>query len=129
MSKPVKIEADVMWAFLTEPNEMSGKYQVDLCNLNAEAVKALESLGLTVNNKEGKGFYITAKSTREIKASDAQGNPIKVKIANGSKASALITTYSWNWKNKTGLSPSLMDLTITNLIEYNPDAKQTEEVL
>jgi hypothetical protein len=128
MSKPVKIEADIMWAFLTEPNEMSGKYQVDLCNLNAEAVKALESLGITVNNKEGKGFYITAKSTREIKASDSKGDPIKVKVANGSKASALVGTYSWTWKNKTGISPSLVDLKITDLIEYNPDA-QTEEVL
>lgn len=128
MSKPVKIEADIMWAFLTEPNEMSGKYQVDLCNLNAEAVKALESIGITVNNKEGKGFYITAKSTREIKASDAAGNPIKVKVANGSKAAALVGTYSWTWKNKSGISPSLVDLKITDLIEYNPDS-QTEEVL
>lgn len=129
MTKPVKIEAEIMWAFLDTPNEMSEKYQVDLCNLNPHDVKALEGLGLTVNSKEGKGKYITAKSMRQIPATDKDGNPITVKVANGSKALALIGTYSWKFKNKEGISPSLIDLKITDLIAYNPDAKTTEDVL
>jgi len=48
----VKIKADVMWAYLDKPNEMSQKYQVDLCNLSDPAVSALESMGLTVRQKE-----------------------------------------------------------------------------
>ncbi len=44
--KPLKIEADLMWAFLDTPNQMSGKYQVDLCNLSKPAIKALEEVEL-----------------------------------------------------------------------------------
>jgi hypothetical protein len=29
----IKLKADLMWAYLDKPNDMSGKYQVDLCNL------------------------------------------------------------------------------------------------
>jgi hypothetical protein len=50
--KPLKIEADIMWAFLDTPNNMSGKYQVDLCNLSKSAIKALEDSGVSVRNKE-----------------------------------------------------------------------------
>ena len=132
MTKPVKIEAELMWAFLDTPNEMSGKFQVDLCNLGADAVKALESVGLTVNNKEGKGFYITAKSNFAINAVDADDKPVTVKVANGSKATALVNPYAWTWKNKTGLSAGILELKITDLIAYNPEAKnksETEDVL
>ena len=121
MSKPVKIEADIMWAFLDTPNEMSGKYQVDLCNLTQADVKALESVGISARNKEGKGFYITAKSTkRPIKAVDPAGNPITVKIANGSRGVALITPYTWAYQRKTGISPGINEIQVINLIEYTP---------
>jgi hypothetical protein len=46
MTEAVKIKADVMWAYLVKPNDMSGKYQVDLCNLSDKAVEALESMGI-----------------------------------------------------------------------------------
>ena len=62
----VKIKADVMWAYLNRKNEMSDRYQVDLCNLSDGAVSALESMGLTVNQKDGKGYFITCKSTNSF---------------------------------------------------------------
>ena len=40
----VKIKADIMWAYLSRTNDMSGKYQVDLCNLSDNAVQALEAM-------------------------------------------------------------------------------------
>ena len=52
MSKAVKIKADLMWANLQKRNDMSGKYQVDLCNLSPAAVGALEDMGLAVKSKE-----------------------------------------------------------------------------
>ena len=41
----VKIKADIMWAYLDRMNDMSQKYQVDLCNLSDAAVSALEGNG------------------------------------------------------------------------------------
>ena len=37
-TEAVKVKAEIMWAFLNKPNEMSGKFQVDLCNLSDKAV-------------------------------------------------------------------------------------------
>ena len=67
-TEAVKVKAEVMWAFLNKPNEMSGKFQVDLCNLSDKAVGALEEMGIEVKTKEGKGAYVTCKSTRPIAA-------------------------------------------------------------
>ena len=44
--KPVKIEAEIQWAFFDRVNDMSGKFQCDLANLSDKAVEALESIGL-----------------------------------------------------------------------------------
>jgi hypothetical protein len=34
LNKPIPVKVDLYWAFLNEPNQMSEKYQVDLCNLS-----------------------------------------------------------------------------------------------
>lgn len=115
----VKIKADVMWAYLDRQNEMSGKYQVDLCNLSTQAVDALEAMGISVRQKEDKGFFITCKSTNPIRAYDKDGDVIDgISIGNGSKGIAMIGSYEWNWKNKQGTSPSLKKLVIDELVAY-----------
>lgn len=115
----VKIKADIMWAYLDKQNDMSGKYQVDLCNLSDPAVKALEDMGLAVRQKEDKGFFITCKSNNPIRAFDSDGDVLEgITIGNGSKAVALISTYNWTWKNKEGVSPSLRKLVIDELVSY-----------
>lgn len=125
MSKAIKIKADIMWAFLDKVNDMSGKYQVDLCNLSPAAVGALEDMGLSVNSKEGKGFFITCKSTNPIRAYDEAGKEITgVNVGNGSEGIAVISTYEWQFKNKTGVSPSLRKLTITELEVYSEDGDE-----
>jgi len=119
MNEAVKIKADIMWAYLDKPNDMSGKYQVDLCNLSDKAAGALEELGLEVKTKEGKGKYITCKSTRPILAYDDGGSLIEGNsLGNGSKAVALVGTYSWSYQKKKGTSPALKRLVITELLEY-----------
>lgn len=119
----VKIKADVMWAYLDRKNEMSNKYQVDLCNLSDGAVSALESMGLTVGQKEGKGYYITCKSNNQIRAYTESGDELEgVGIGNGSQAVALVSFYDWSWKAKSGRSPSLKKLVITELVSYEGDA-------
>jgi len=44
----IKINADVYWAQLNKINDMSGKYQVNLCNLSDQAAAALEEIGVSV---------------------------------------------------------------------------------
>tara|TARA_R110000772_G_scaffold118703_1_gene224382 strand:- start:939 stop:1352 length:414 start_codon:yes stop_codon:yes gene_type:complete len=115
----VKIKADVMWAYMEKPNEMSGKYQVDLCNLSDAAVTALEEMGVTPRQKEEKGFFITCKSTNPIRAFDKDGDVIQgISIGNGSKSVALIGAYEWKFKNKEGVSPSLKKLVIDELVAF-----------
>jgi len=121
----VKIKADIMWAYLDRMNDMSQKYQVDLCNLSDAAVSALEGMGIRVAQKEGKGYYITCKSKNEIRAYGSDGDEIEGKIVgNGSKAVALLEPYAWTWKNKEGVSASLKKLVITDLQKYESDVEQ-----
>lgn len=127
-TKPLVVEAELMWAFLDTPNEMSNSYQVDLCNLSKEAVKNLRAMGINVKNKEDKGDFVTAKSKNyPIKAELADGSPVTCKIKNGSKAQATIKPYTWTWKGKTGIGTGINKLVITNLIEYVPNSSANEE--
>lgn len=121
--KKLKIKCDIYWAQLNKMNEMSGAYQVNLCNLSDAAAEALEEMGLSVNQDSEKkadmGKYITCKSkNKPMKAFDVGGDEITENIGNGSKAKALVGTYSWTYKNKKGISPSLIKLVVTDLVEY-----------
>lgn len=131
-TKPVvKVKAKVMWANLFKENEMSGKFQVDLCNLDSEAVRAIESLGVDVKQsptKADKGFFITCKSLYPILTVDTSGNKLEdILVGNGTEVTALVSYYDWNFKNKRGRSPSPVKLVIDNLVEYNPDAVPEED--
>lgn len=127
-TKPLVVEAELMWAFLDTPNEMSGSYQVDLCNLSDKAVKDLKAMGINVKNKEDKGDYVTAKSRNyPIKAELSDGTPVTCKIKNGSKAKATIKPYVWSWKGKTGVGTGIGKLVVTNLIEYVPNTSTEED--
>jgi len=127
MTERVKIKADVMWAYLEKPNDMSGKYQVDLCNLSDPAVAALEDMGIAVRQKEDKGYFITCKSSNPIKAYDKNGDQLDATVGNGSGAIAMVGFYEWTFKNKEGRSPSLKKLVITDLVSYD-DAEPVEEL-
>jgi hypothetical protein len=134
-AKPVTVKATVMWCNHNKINEMSNKYQLELTNLSENAVKALEGIGLEVRKREDKpekGFYITCKSVRQMdKIFDKTGaSLIDVAIGNGSTGTAIVGTYDWSFKNKKGLSASLIKMTIDNLVAYDAeDTPVTEEAL
>jgi len=115
----VKVKGKVYWAQLNKVNDMSGKYQVNIGQLSAKAVDALEAMGLSVLEKEDMGKFITCKSDKPIKAFDEDGEiGSDILIGNESECKAMIKAYDWTYKNKNGKSPSLRKLVITNLIEY-----------
>ena len=131
-NKPVKVAAEIQWAFFDKPNEMSGKFQADLTNLSDQAVKALESVGLAPRKREDKpekGWFLTVKSNYAIQPYDKDGNEIKDIVGNGSKAVALIKPYSWKWKNKEGVSASLAKIVVTDLVKYTAEgAEETADM-
>ena len=131
----VKVKADIYWASMDRVNDMSNKYQVDLCNLSDAAVQALESMGIEVRSNDKapeKGMFITCKSSNPIKSYDTDGQQLTgfpltdsgepssqaIQIGNESKGIALVGFYEWSYKNKAGISPSLRKLVVTDLVKY-----------
>lgn len=117
----LKLKATIYWASLDKVNDLSGKYQVDLCNLTEGAVTALKELGVVARVKASQpecGFMITCKSKYPIVAQDTDGDEIEKNIGNGTKANCIISSYAWEFKGKKGMSPQLDKLTITELVEY-----------
>jgi hypothetical protein len=129
MTTPIKIKATVMWANLDRVNELTGKYQVDLTDLSDAAVSKLTEMGIDVKNKEGMGNYITCKSINPIHPFSQEGMEMDgIAIGNGSKAIAVIGSYTWTFRNKEGVSPSLRKLIITDLVSYEePDAVSIDD--
>ena len=121
--KAIKLKADVFWCQHNKVNDMSGKFQLNLCNLSDAAVEALEDMGISVQTGEDKkadmGKYITCKSEKPIRVFDTDTDEITEAIGNGSKGKAVVSFYSWTYKNKKGVSPSLKKLVITDLVEYS----------
>lgn len=114
----------LMWANLAKPNAMSGKFQVDITELNDEQVSGLKTLGIIPKVHDVKGRFITCKSTKPIIPLDSKGNTVQGLIGNGTKANVLLGSYEWKSPtgHKRGVSPSIAKLVITNLVEYAPDA-------
>jgi hypothetical protein len=129
--KKVKVKATVYWCQHTKVNDMSGKFQVNLCNLSDSAAAALEDMGISVQEGEDKkaamGKYITCKSPNPLRVFDAEGQAITEPVGNGSKGTALVSYYTWTYKNKKGLSPSLVKLIITDFVEYAAGSNISED--
>lgn len=116
----------VMWASTTEPNKRSGKYQMDLCALSPKEVEALAKLGIKARTRpddKEKGHFITVKSKMPMKILDEDGQPLAedVRIANGSRMKAMITSYEWSGQYGKGVSPSLAKAKLTLLKEFIED--------
>ena len=123
MSNVITMNCDLYWGFFDRVNDMSGKYQVDVCNLSDKAVDALENLGIAVRNKgDERGSFITVKSNNPIHVSldrDTYGDVVPDMIGNGSKAQVAIGYYDWDFRGKKGRSPSLKKLKVTELNVYS----------
>lgn len=128
--KPVVVSCELHWPFLNKQNDMSGKYQVDISKLSSKAVDVLSSMGIEARNKgDDRGNYITVKSVNPIHPAfggiDAVDSSL---IGNGTKANAAIKPYHWDFKGKTGTSPSLAKLLVTEVAVYDKDGGAGDSV-
>lgn len=122
------VKGTAYWAQLDQINQYSGKYQVDVSNLSANAVEALQERGISVKNKgDDRGFFITCKSKFPIEAADKTGESLQgVKIGNGSGITAVISSYEWTSpQGRKGVSPNLKKLVITDLKIYEKGGEDT----
>lgn len=129
MADLIKLKnVDLFWAHLNAVSDMSGKYQVDICNLTPEHLQQLESIGFKwARNREDKpekGKFFTAKSIHPILTVDSNGKPVTAKVANGSKADVVCSTYKFGRMAPGGMTHgvSIAKLIVTELKEYEPVA-------
>ena len=57
------VRGKAQWASVFEPNELSGKYQVDICNLDGKTVKELEAVGIDEPSSV-KGFGVSGSAQK-----------------------------------------------------------------
>tara|TARA_R100000008_G_C3583569_1_gene170409 strand:+ start:116 stop:589 length:474 start_codon:yes stop_codon:yes gene_type:complete len=118
MYQSMVIKGTAQWACVHEPNDLSGKFQVDICQLDKATVKKLEGVGIEVRQGEGdkehKGSFIVAKTKRRPKVMDAAKNiwPSNLLIGNGSTVKCSVTPFDWTFKKKSGISASLNSLMV-----------------
>jgi len=113
------------------PNELSGKYQMDL-SIDQETVDKLLSVGVTIKNKNDiRGDFVTLTKAYETKDgkilsppklldSDKNEFPSSVLVGNGSDVKVITHLFEWKFKSKTGTSLGLDTVQILNLIPYEP---------
>jgi len=125
--KSAVVEATLFWPNLATKNDMSGKYQVDLGLLDKQAIKTLESMGVTIKkdphkNKEypDRKAFVTGKSNYPIKVVFKSGVEAvdSSEIGNGTKAKIKVVSYEWTFKNNTGIGLGVNKLQVTDLNRY-----------
>tara|TARA_R100001224_G_scaffold98297_1_gene68602 strand:- start:1204 stop:1635 length:432 start_codon:yes stop_codon:yes gene_type:complete len=127
------VSGTAKWASVFKPNDMSNKYQVDICQLDKETVKELEGVGITVKIGEGKKedqeSYITAKTVRPPRVMDSKKNPWPTDklVGNGSKVKVSVNPYEWNFQGKSGISASLNSMMVVKLVEYVGSSDELDE--
>ena len=131
--KPIKIAGDLFWAnwmkeYNTRFNTDNKKYECTIGNLSDKAAEALKELGIQIKEKDTMGKYIVGKSLYVFEPVDQDGKPVDIaKIGNGTKVTALVSSYRHKMYAKYGAAPSIKKLIVTELKEYNPEPRDEEE--
>jgi hypothetical protein len=121
------VRGTAMWAsvFDGHPNALSGKYQIDICNLEDETVTELEESGVTVKTDEHKGMFVTAKGKYPPKVMDSAKSlwdkDDRGVIGNGSTVKASCRPYPWTFKGTSGMGLGLNQLMVLKHVMYEED--------
>jgi hypothetical protein len=126
-NKPVKIAGQLFWSnwmkeFNTRFNDDNTKYECTIGMLSDKACEALKGLGIKIKNKDTMGNFIVGKSKFVFEPIDEQGNPVDIgKIGNGTKVTALVSSYRHKMSAMHGAAPSIGKLIVTDLVVYGED--------
>ena len=91
----------------------------------------MEELGIKIKEKDTQGKYIVGKSKFLFEPVDADGNKVDISaIGNGTKVTALVSSYRHKMSAKFGAAPSIQKIIITELKTYVPEGEEElEDVL
>jgi hypothetical protein len=123
----ITVRGVVSFPSLTSPDQMSGKYSVQIGNLSDKAVERLEEAGATPKFKEdayNRGRFIECKSKFPIDNSkfstvvDTTGANIDPSsVGPGSVVVATIKTYDWSMGGRKGVGTRLLKMVVEELGE------------
>jgi len=128
MNKSVIIKGELFWTrdmnnFNTKFDLNNTKYQCTIGNISDTDAKKLEGLGVKIKHKDAQGKFIVAKSQFVFKPTDTQGKPVEIEsLGNGSKVTAELTSYEHRMTPAHGMAPSVLKLTVNQVVTYNPEA-------
>ena len=131
--KPVKVAGELYWSnwmkeYNKKFNETNDKYECTLGQLSDAACSRLEELGIKLKDKDTMGKYIVGKSKFLFEPVDEEGNPVDIsKIGNGTKVTALVSSYKHPMSSMHGLAPSISKLIVTELVVYSGAESVDEE--
>jgi len=133
----VTVRGKVSFPSLVQPDQMSGKYSVQICNLSDRAVEALEELGVEPKFKDdtyGRGRFVTPSSKFPIDNSkyltivDDQGLALDpAVIGPGSVVKATLKAYEWKMGGKSGVGVRLMKMQVEELAEPEASLSVADE--
>jgi len=125
--KPVKVTGELFWskwmkALNTKFNEANNKYECTIGKISDGDAAKLTALGIKVKNKGNEmGNFIVCKSTYPIKALDTSLNPLDSdEFGNGTKVTAVVSSYTHRMSAMHGNAPSLKNLMVTEVVTYTP---------
>ncbi len=141
------LKGKVYWARLTKPNDMSGKYELDLGHLSKKDIAKIEAEGVEVktdttdqDDPNYKGDFVKLKASSEDKDGNKRKPPkvvdakknklpreVVASLGNGSVCIVQVNPYEWTYKKSTGVSLGLNTVQVLEYVEYSGDAELSEE--
>jgi hypothetical protein len=124
--RQVVVVGTVWYQALDKKNELSDKFQIDLCQLKSAEVKVLEAIGLEVHdggdNKPYHKRYITPKANRQVVMVDADKaawDMTKV-LGNGTLIKCHVKAYDYDYKGNKGVAAGLQAIQVLEHTSYDP---------
>jgi hypothetical protein len=127
------LRGQAYWACIRKPNDMSGKLQMDIGNLDKASQALCSSHDIPLKDKgDDRGKFITLKGNPEYlpRVTDSQNNqiPEPVSLGNGSKVKVPFKPYEWNFKGTTGWSVGLNSIMVVEMVHFDSfDAMAAED--
>lgn len=126
------LRGQCFWADIRKPNDMSGKLQMDIGNMDEASVKLLKAADIPLKNKgDERGDFITLKGAPEYppRVTDSKKNALAepVRLGNGTKIKVPFAPYDWDFKGKTGTSIGLNSIMVLDLVTFSSGEEMDEE--
>jgi len=119
------ITGKAFWTKLNRKDELSQKYQMDICELSEDNKDMLISHGVHIKNKEDdRGDFVSPKSKYIVPIMDTSKNPVdpETLIGNGSDVKVkVIFNKTHGFIDQSGTSMYLNKVQLINLVEYKTD--------